>query len=159
MCFHPVFHDSRLRPVPPGPLMQEQPPQTHPVPVEVKDTPAYRVNRLLDSRQKGGRLQYLASWVSDRDILSQELKDEFHWSWPEGTSSSRPLSRARPRPPRGPALQAGGTITFVRPPPCAERSESPSLLFLPLCPRSLFMLIALNCPCPFLFLYFSQLEP
>ncbi|KAI4874334.1 hypothetical protein NFI96_004585 [Prochilodus magdalenae] len=53
------FHVSLLKPVVPGPLDEATPETTPPAPVEVEGTPVYAVRRLLDSRRRGGTLQYL----------------------------------------------------------------------------------------------------
>lgn len=131
---YPVFHVSRLRQVIPGPLIDELPLHTPPAPVE--GAPVYQVFKLLDSRWRGGRLQYLVnwegygreenSWVPDQDIISQELVNEFHSSrtdcpapryrrCPPGPS--RRLSRARPCFSLGFSPGGGGTVTPVHPPP------------------------------------------
>lgn len=130
----PTFHVSLLRPVIPGPLAEASPTDAPPPALDVDGTPAYRVHALLNSRRRGGRIQYLVdwegygpeerSWVFARDILDPSLVRDFHRAFPD-----RPAPRPRGRPPArqhhtaGAVPQGGGTVTSCEPPP--QRSMSP----------------------------------
>ncbi|XP_053345693.1 uncharacterized protein LOC128528328 [Clarias gariepinus] len=112
MKIHPVFHISLLRPVIPGPLDGGVAEPSIPGAVEIAGAPAYRVKELLDSRRRGGSLQYLVdwegygpeerSWVPARDIMSRELITDFHQARPD-----RPAPRPPGRPTRRQFHQAG----------------------------------------------------
>ncbi|KAI5606732.1 hypothetical protein C0J50_7543 [Silurus asotus] len=89
---HPTFHVSRLKPyVSPA----SRPPGDPAVPVqpEVVDQPeVYAGREVLDSRRRGGRLEYLVdwegygpeerSWVARQDVLDPALLEEFHAAHP-----------------------------------------------------------------------------
>ncbi|KAI2645676.1 Transposon Tf2-6 polyprotein [Labeo rohita] len=135
----PTFHMSLLKPAggPEEALEEEAGPQT--VPILIDGEEAYQVHELLDSRRRGGRLQYLVdwegfgpeerSWVNSDDILDLSLTDEFHRRFPEKPA---PRPRGRPRrhaPPRVRSRsQGGGSVTeeaSVPPPPHHQREPSP----------------------------------
>ncbi len=127
----PTFHVSLLKPATPPteeergdssrPSSQSNAVQTSQA-IVVEGEEAYRVHQLLDSRRRGGHLQYLVdwegcspeerSWVNSRDILDPMLTQEFHCNHPE-----KPAPRARGRPRRrqhpraGSRSQGGGSVT------------------------------------------------
>ncbi len=103
----PTFHVSLLKPAggPSGETEMGARPQT-PLPFLVDSEEAYRVHELLDSRRRGGTLQYLVewegfgpeerSWVNAGDILAPTLTEEFHRTHPEKLAP-RPWRRLLPR--------------------------------------------------------------
>ncbi|KAI2645985.1 Transposon Tf2-9 polyprotein [Labeo rohita] len=86
-----------------------------PPPIVVEEGTIYKVKEILDSRRRGGKLEYLLdwegygpeerSWVPREDVLDDTLLKEFHETHPH-----RPAPRGRGRPPRrrrGPASGGG----------------------------------------------------
>ncbi|KAK3533999.1 hypothetical protein QTP86_000505 [Hemibagrus guttatus] len=104
---HPVFHVSLLKPHHLSVLPSTEPgaAEEPPLLLLVDDGTAYLVKEILDSRRRGGRLEYLVdwegygpeewSWVPRDNILDPGLPEDFHTSHPD-----RPASRGRGRPPR-----------------------------------------------------------
>ncbi len=135
---HPTFHVSLLKPF--SPSVSREPDQTeeNPPPLIQDEGAIYRVRDILESRRRGGKLEYLVdwegyspeerSWVPREDILDPTLLEEFHSAHPD-----RPAPRYRGRPPRrrgrpsGAGRGEGGTVTDRPGSPLlqSQRSDSP----------------------------------
>ncbi|KAL0199986.1 hypothetical protein M9458_003173, partial [Cirrhinus mrigala] len=104
----PTFHVSLFKPAvdPGGEGDQDEaaPAETPSLITEGEDI--YQVNQILDSRRRGGVLQYLVdwegygpeeqSWVNSKDILDPQLTAAFHQEHP-GKPAPRPRGRPRRR--------------------------------------------------------------
>uniref|UniRef100_A0A3B4CC50 Gypsy retrotransposon integrase-like protein 1 n=1 Tax=Pygocentrus nattereri TaxID=42514 RepID=A0A3B4CC50_PYGNA len=97
------FHVSLLKPVVSGPLAEDDPIDVPPVSERMEDSSTYSVREILDSRRRGGNLQYLIDWegygpeercwVAARDVLDPGLVADYHARRP-----NRPAPRPRGRP-------------------------------------------------------------
>ncbi|KAL0154021.1 hypothetical protein M9458_050680 [Cirrhinus mrigala] len=132
----PTFHVSLLKPAgrPGGVEDLEGTVPQGPTPLIIDGEEVYRVNMILDSRRRRGRLQYLVdwedygpeerSWVPAVDILDPSLLTDYHTSHPDRPG---PRRRGRPRrrlPPRARRHSRGGALSHGR------------SLWLPLSPTS-----------------------
>ncbi len=132
---HPVFHVSLLKPFSPSAPDPNEP--AVPPPPEVLAEPTiYRVRNIMDSRRRGGHLEYFIdwegygpeerSWVARDNVLDPSLLAEFHQNHPD-----RPAPRGRGRPVvtlgrQEPPLEEGGTVRESQSPPTTHtRSQSP----------------------------------
>ncbi|KAI2667405.1 Transposon Tf2-8 polyprotein [Labeo rohita] len=99
---HPTFHVSLLKPFSPS-ATDTAGAGAEPPPPEVLDQPSiYLVHEILDSRRRGGRLEYLVdwegygleerSWVARDDVLDPALLLDFHRN-----HLDRPAPRSRVR--------------------------------------------------------------
>ncbi|KAL0172725.1 hypothetical protein M9458_033036, partial [Cirrhinus mrigala] len=121
----PSFHVSLLKPVHPEADPSQMAPEPPP-PLDVDGLPAYQVKELLDSRRRGGQLQYLVdwegygpeerSWVAASDILDPSLTEEFHRARPD-----RPAPRPRGRPRQAPGVAPRGRGSVM---PSQQREPS-----------------------------------
>ncbi len=102
----PTFHVSLLKPFTNPLLPSSSKHEVSPPPPEVEVSEAiYRVKEILDSRRRGGRIQYLIdwegygpeerSWADKDDILDPSLVSDFHQ-----VHADRPAPRGRGRPRR-----------------------------------------------------------
>ncbi|KAL0195002.1 hypothetical protein M9458_008574, partial [Cirrhinus mrigala] len=122
----PTYHVSLLKPAgrPGGTEILDETAPQRPAPLIIDGEEAYRVNAILDSRRRNGRLQYLVdwedygpeerSWVPAEDILDPSLTAEFHATHPDRPG---PRGRGRPRrrlPPRARRRSRGGALSQTR---------------------------------------------
>ncbi len=123
----PTFHVSLLKPATdPTEEGEERSAEPAPQSILVEGEEAYLVHQLLDSRRRGGNLQYLVdwegfgpeerSWVSAKDILDPTLTQEFQLNHP---NKPAPRPRGRPRRRQHPRArsrsQGGGSVTTTSP--------------------------------------------
>ncbi|KAL0152926.1 hypothetical protein M9458_051755, partial [Cirrhinus mrigala] len=107
---HPTFHVSLLKPCH-EPLLPSTEPgheEEPPPPLVLEEGSIYSVNEILQSRRRGGRLEYLVdwegygpeerSWVPCDDILDPTLISEFHAAHPEYPAPEVEVSALRSGP-------------------------------------------------------------
>ncbi len=121
----PTFHVSLLKPAggPRGERNLEGAEVESTPPIIVDGEEAYQVREILDSRRRGGVLQYLIdwegygpeehSWIKSQDILDPNLTNEFHQQPPWQTSSKDPVEDLGVRIvlASGAARRGGGSVT------------------------------------------------
>ncbi|KAL0173828.1 hypothetical protein M9458_029796, partial [Cirrhinus mrigala] len=115
---HSTFHVSLLKPCFPS-ATETTGAEAKPPPPEVLDQPStYTVNEILDSRCRGGRLEYLIDWEGygpEEHSWVARLDIEFHQHHPD-----RPAPRSRGRPQR--RVRA---VRHSPPPPTPATSPGP----------------------------------
>ncbi len=85
---HPTFHVSLLKPFSPSVSLEPSLTEEPPLPLIAEEGAINRVKEILESRRRGGRLEYLVdwesygpeerSWVPRENILDPALLEEFH---------------------------------------------------------------------------------
>ncbi|KAL0176934.1 hypothetical protein M9458_029264, partial [Cirrhinus mrigala] len=136
----PTFHVSLFKPAgpPEGVENLDETASQGPPPIIIDGEEVYRVNSILDSRRRRGRLEYLVdwegfgpeerSWVASGDILDPSLTTDFHSNHPDRPA---PRGRGRPRrrpPPRARSRSRGGALSQTRSlwlPPTAASGNLP----------------------------------
>lgn len=116
---HPIFHVFLLKRYVTGPLDDDNNHEQPPEPRIIDNQPVYTINKILKSRIKEKRIEYLIdwegyspeeqSWVPARDILDPQLKQAFHKEHPN-QPAPRPLGRPQSLA-LGASLSGGGTVT------------------------------------------------
>ncbi|KAK1798690.1 hypothetical protein P4O66_006976, partial [Electrophorus voltai] len=96
------------------PLAEVSPDDVLPQPIDYDGTPVYAVRYILDSRRRGGTIQYLVNWegfgpeeqsgVPCHDVLDPGLLSEFHVRFPDKLA---PRPRGCPRRPLSVVLRPG----------------------------------------------------
>ncbi len=138
---HPTFHVSLLKPFSPPVSLEPGLTEEPPLPLILEEGAVYKVKEILESRRRGGKLEYLVDWegygpeehlwVPREDILDPALLEEFHTAHP-----NRPTPRGRGRPPRRRGRPSGagrgewGTVTDRSGslPSQSQRTPSPEYL-------------------------------
>ncbi|KAI2666816.1 Transposon Tf2-6 polyprotein [Labeo rohita] len=158
---HPTFHVSLLKPFHDPLLVSTEPGEEEPPPpIVVEEGTIYKVKEILDSRRRGGKLEYLLdwegygpeerSWDPREDVLDDTLLKEFHETHPH-----RPAPRGRGRPPRrrrglasGGDPGGGGNVTSTPGSTLtSQRSQSPDGCYTYLLPYLLSPSVLLDPPC------------
>uniref|UniRef100_A0A3B1IV37 Gypsy retrotransposon integrase-like protein 1 n=1 Tax=Astyanax mexicanus TaxID=7994 RepID=A0A3B1IV37_ASTMX len=152
---HNSFHVSLLKPLVPGPLAEGVPDDVPPAAVEGEDSSTYAVREVLDSRRRGGVLQYLIDWegygpeercwVAAGDVLDPALLAEFH---------ARHPSKPAPRPVGVPSAHSLLRLRYVGVPSLATPAcPAPLRLRLVLPPvlpaRRVDVVVVVPVPAPF----------
>ncbi len=130
------FHVSLLKPHHNPVPVSTEPGQTEepPLPLILDEGTVYKVKEILESRRRGGQLEYIVdwegygpeerSWVPRNNILDPSLLEEFHAAHPD-----RPAPRGRGRPPRHRGIRpsgagrGGGGTAMERPGSTATQSQ------------------------------------
>ncbi|KAK3563212.1 hypothetical protein QTP86_018264 [Hemibagrus guttatus] len=109
-------------------------PRSPPPPLIMDEGSAYLVRDILDSRRRGGHLEYLVdwegygpeeqSWVLRNDVLDPALLEDFH-----ARNPNRPASRGKGRPPRQLSASPSHAAPPAHTPGSLSRSADSSLRF------------------------------